>query len=101
MQYHSTRGASPAVNSAQAVLQGLAPDGGLYMPEAIPAFDWKACVASDTLDMAIQILSAFLPDVPEMGELVQKAYRGKFETDDLTPTIPVDTCFHSFGGGSG
>ena len=89
MQYHSTRGASPAVSSADAVLRGLAPDGGLYMPEAIPAFDWKACVASDTLGMATQILSAFLPDIPEMGELVQKAYRGKFETEDLTPTVPV------------
>ena len=89
MQYHSTRGTSPEVNSAQAVLQGLALDGGLYMPGAIPAFDWKACVASDTLEMAIQILSAFLPDVPEMGELVQKAYGGKFETEDLTPTVPV------------
>ena len=89
MQYHSTRGASPAVSSADAVLRGLAPDGGLYMPEAIPAFDWKACVASDTLGMATQILSAFLPDIPEMDALVRKAYTGKFETEELTPTVPV------------
>ena len=41
MDYISTRGLSPAVDSAQAVLSGLAPDGGLYMPEAIPAFDWQ------------------------------------------------------------
>ena len=43
MLYHSTRNKEHFVDSAQAVLQGLAPDGGLYMPEAIPAFDWEKC----------------------------------------------------------
>ena len=89
MQYHSTRGASPAVDSAQAVLTGLAPDGGLYLPEQIPAFDWQKCVASDTMEMAHQILSAFLPDISNMDELVKKAYTGKFETEELTPTVSV------------
>ena len=89
MQYHSTRGLAPRVDSAAAVLNGLAPDGGLYMPVEIPEFDWRRCVRSDTLSMAEQILSAFLPDIPEMGELVKKAYTGKFQTDDLTPTVSV------------
>jgi len=87
MQYHSTRGGAPAVDSAQAVLTGLASDGGLYLPEQIPAFDWKKCVAGDTLSMATQILSAFLPDIPDMEELVRLAYTGKFESDALTPTV--------------
>ena len=87
MQYHSTRGRAPGVDSAQAVLTGLASDGGLYLPEAIPAFDWRKCVASDTLSMAEQILSAFLPDIPDMGQLVRRAYVGKFETEELTPTV--------------
>jgi len=39
MQYHSTRGAAPLTDSAGAVLTGLASDGGLYLPEQIPAFD--------------------------------------------------------------
>ncbi len=89
MQYHSTRSATPQVSSAQAVLQGLARDGGLYMPDAIPAFDYPTCIASDTLEMAQQILSAFLPDIPEMDRLVRLAYTGKFETDALTPTVSV------------
>lgn len=89
MQYHSTRGLAPAVDSAAAVLNGLAPDGGLYMPVAIPEFDWRKCVRSDTLSMATQILSAFLPDIPEMETLVKKAYTGKFQTEDLTPTVSV------------
>ena len=44
MLYHSTRSSAPYVDSAQAVLEGLAPDGGLYMPEYIPCFDWQGCL---------------------------------------------------------
>ncbi len=89
MQYHSTRGLTPCVDSAQAVLTGLAPDGGLYMPEAIPAFDWRSCVHADPLEMAEKILSAFLPEIPDMGNLVQRAYTGKFQSEELTPTVSV------------
>ena len=89
MLYHSTRSDLNAVDSAQAVLEGLAPDGGLYMPEALPAFDWKKCLKGSSMDMATMILSALLPDIPDMPGLVRKAYTGKFETEDLTPTVPV------------
>ena len=89
MLYHSTRNATAFVNSAQAVLDGLAPDGGLYMPQAIPAFDWQACLNGDTYHMATMILSALLPDIPNMEELVRKAYTGKFQTEELTPTAQV------------
>ena len=89
MDYISTRGQSPAVDSAQAVLSGLAPDGGLYMPRAIPAFDWQHCLALSAQQMSAAILSALLPDIPNMDALVKRAYTGKFETEDLTPTVPV------------
>ena len=89
MDYISTRGQSPAVDSAQAVLSGLAPDGGLYMPRAIPAFDWQYCLALSAQQMSAAILSALLPDIPNMDALVKRAYTGKFETEDLTPTVPV------------
>ena len=89
MQYRSTRGHSPEIDSAQAVLNGLAPDGGLYLPTQIPAFSWKDCVQKDTKEMANMLLSAFLPDIPDMGNLVQRAYTGKFETEELTPTVPA------------
>ena len=89
MLYHSTRSNAAFVDSAQAVLEGLAPDGGLYMPKAIPAFDWQQCLRGSSQDMATQILSALLPDIPDMPELVRRAYTGKFETEDLTPTVPV------------
>ena len=89
MDYISTRGQSPAVDSAQAVLSGLAPDGGLYMPRAIPAFDWQHCLTLSAQQMSAAILSALLPDIPNMETLVKRAYTGKFETEDLTPTVPV------------
>ena len=89
MLYHSTRNANATVDSARAVLEGLAPDGGLYMPEAIPGFDWRKCLQGDSQSMATDILSALLPDIPDMKTLVSRAYTGKFETEDLTPTVKV------------
>ena len=89
MRYHSTRNENLSVDSARAVLEGLAPDGGLYMPEAIPSFDWEACLTGSAQEMSTQILSALLPEIPDMRTLVSNAYTGKFETEDLTPTVSV------------
>ena len=89
MFYHSTRSASHCVDSAEAVLEGLAPDGGLYMPQSLPKFDWQDCLRGSSMDMSTRILSALLPDIPDMPRLVRQAYTGKFETEDLTPTVPV------------
>ena len=52
MLYHSTRNHLSAVDSAQAVLSGLAPDGGLYVPQKFPAFDASECLKKDTMGMA-------------------------------------------------
>ena len=104
MDYQSTRSDRIRANAAEAILDGLAPDGGLYsMPDfAGIDLDWKAVLAMDTFGMATEILSALLPSFskPEMADLVQKAYAGKFETDALTPTVPVgdDTILELFRG---
>ena len=87
MLYHSTRSKETTVDSAQAVLNGLAPDGGLYMPEKLPTLDVAACLKMSTIDMAAEIIGAILPDIPEMDLLAKKAYCGKFETEELTPTV--------------
>ena len=89
MIYHSTRNNQLRSDSAQAVLEGLAADGGLYVPEALPEFDWKACLQGSAMDMSAAILSALLPEIPNMDELVKKAYTGKFATEELTPTVAV------------
>ena len=87
MLYLSTRGQSAPVTGAEAVVQGLAPDGGLYMPGQLPAFDAAGCLAKDPYEMASAIAGAFLPDIPDMRALVQRAYTGKFTAPDLTPTV--------------
>ena len=87
MLYHSTRNNLETVDSAQAVLSGLAPDGGLYVPENLPQIDVAACLQEDTMHMAERIIGAMLPAIPNMGELVRRAYVGKFQTEELTPTV--------------
>lgn len=102
MLYQSTRNHCLQENSLQAVLQGLAPDGGLYLPsrlDEIP-FDWKCTLNEDTFAIASRVLSALLPDFEGMPELAARAYTGKFETPALTPTVPVgdDTVLELFRG---
>ncbi len=87
MFYHSTRNHSQKVDSAQAVLAGLAPDGGLYVPEKLPQLDVETCLKQDTMTMAAQIIGAMLPDIPDMETLVKNAYTGKFQSQELTPTV--------------
>ena len=90
MNYQSTR--SKIVSSdTQAVLKGIAPDGGLFIDPEIKNidFDWETCLRQDSLGMARMILSALLPGYKNMDQLVRKAYTGKFQTDDLTPLAPV------------
>ena len=87
MFYHSTRSKQAQVDSAQAVLSGLAPDGGLYVPAQLPTIDVKACLQEDTMAMAVRIIGALLPDIGDMETLVHRAYTGKFQTEELTPTV--------------
>ena len=104
MDYLSTRNTELRATSAQAVLDGLAPDGGLYSMASLRefAFDWKSVLPLDTQGMATEILTALLPSFTkeEMRALVKRAYTGKFETEDLTPTVRVgdDTVLELFRG---
>ena len=89
MIYQSTRNENLTATSTQAVLQGLAPDGGLYIRKELGGFDWRGVLALDTLGMAERILAFLLPDFENMDDLVRRAYAGKFETEDLTPLAAV------------
>ena len=90
MLYHSTRDIRLTAPSTRAVLEGIAPDGGLYICDpASLDFDWQGALRLDTLSMAAKILSALLPDFPDIEDIVRKSYAGKFPTADLTPLVPV------------
>ena len=90
MLYHSTRNADLTAPSTHAVLEGIAPDGGLYICDPAQLhFDWQGALKLDTMDMAAKILSALLPDFSDMDDIVRRSYAGKFPTMDLTPLVPV------------
>ncbi|MDR0889771.1 MAG: threonine synthase [Oscillospiraceae bacterium] len=91
MKYQSSRNDDITAGSTAAVLQGMAPDGGLYVSKAFEDlhFDWQATLKLDTYAMAAQILGALLPDFENMEELVRKAYDGKFDSPELTPLKAV------------
>lgn len=94
MEYQSTRSKYRTSDTA-AVLCGIAPDGGLFVPAETEQieFDWKACLKKDALGIAAEILRTLLPGYPDMERLVQQAYRGKFDTEELTPLVPVGDDF--------
>ncbi len=74
MKYISTRGASAPVNSAQAIKQGLAPDGGLYIPDEFPAVDTEMLSRLCTMDYphrAAAILHLYLQDSYTYEELLE------------------------------
>ena len=90
MLYHSTRDLRLTAPSTRAVLEGIAPDGGLYICDPAKLdFDWQGALRLDTLSMAAKILSALLPDFPHMEDIVRRSYDGKFPTADLTPLVAV------------
>lgn len=65
MRYHSTRGQAPAVTAGEAILRGLAPDGGLYLPETLPTLSVETLKAWRTLNypaLAAEVLALFLTD---------------------------------------
>ena len=72
MNYHSTRHSGGLVDSARAVLEGLAPDGGLYMPEYIPTLNWHKTLTRSAMGMSAAILSVLLPDIPDMEKTSSK-----------------------------
>ncbi len=91
MQYISTRGNCPSVSSAQAILRGQAPDGGLYVPESIPhiaAEDWERLRKADYPARAAYILSLYLTDFTysDLLAAAQIAYsEEKFGTANPAP----------------
>ena len=90
MKYISTRGEAPVLGFEDALLAGLASDGGLYVPESWPRLS-EAMIAGfaekSFAEIAIDVLHPFMADdVPRerLAEMVHEAYTG-FEHDDVTP----------------
>ena len=96
--YRSTRDAQNRVTASQAVLKGLADDGGLYVPEQIPALDIPAEELGKMTyqETAYAVMSRFLTDYTEeeLKDCIRRAYDEKFDTPLIAPLRKVDDCFY-------
>ncbi len=103
MKYISTRGQSPALQFSEILLGGLAPDGGLYLPETYPQFsdaDLTAMRAMNYRDLAFAILSRLIDDIPasDLKSIIDKTYtaevysftRAGQNAEDITPTLKLE-----------
>ena len=90
MIYQSTRGLAAECSGAEAVFQGLSPDGGLFLPVNFDkVFDWKALMELDFEGQAERIFEWFFDDLPDVAGIVRRAYEGKFTTPEVTPLVKV------------
>lgn len=95
--YYSTRGFGP-VTASEAILTGLAPDGGLFVPDRIPALPLSLGELSRLSypDLAYEILHAFLTDFSEeeLRACCAGAYDEKFDTPEIAPLAKVGDVYY-------
>ncbi len=95
MKYISTRGDAPTVSFEQALLAGLAPDGGLYMPESWPQFsenEIRSMAGKPFAEIAKTVLMQFIGDTfseKELLELCKQAF-ASFSHPATTPLVQID-----------
>lgn len=92
MRYHSSRSKSLEASASQAILEGIAPDGGLYVPQSLPIVDFAAWQGDSYLEIAEKIFSLFLTDFdPErIRGLLAKSYGANFQDPRITPVHRLD-----------
>lgn len=96
--YKSTRGGEEEVTASQAILQGLAKDGGLFVPNEIP----KLTITPDKLskmsyqETAYEVMRLFLTDYTEeeLKHCIKSAYDDKFDTEVIAPLVKVDGVYY-------
>ncbi|MCA3237183.1 MAG: threonine synthase [Curvibacter sp.] len=96
MKYLSTRGHVDRKRFCEILLEGLAPDGGLYLPESYPKVDditltnWRSLSYAD---LAFEILSLYIDDIPaaELRAICRKTYtEAVFGTQEIVPLKPLE-----------
>lgn len=93
MKYFSTRGGAEPVSGLEAIIKGLADDGGLYVPEKIPTLDKKVLdklPEMDYADIAAAVLAEYLPELSkdELKSIFEKSSE-KFEDGTVAPVVKV------------
>lgn len=93
MRFISTRGLAPALGFSDAVATGLAPDGGLFLPETLPRFTTEDLARFATLDypaLCTAFFRRFATDIDEatFAAIAEKSYAG-FSHPEIAPLVPL------------
>ncbi|HKL98590.1 MAG TPA: threonine synthase [Mobilitalea sp.] len=98
LMYQSTRNKDSRVTASQAILQGLSPDGGLFVPESIPLLTKSIEELSkmNYRELAYEVLKLFLSDYTEeeLKDCIAKAYDDKFDTPEIAPLKKVGEAYY-------
>ncbi len=98
LYYKSTRNSDLKVTASEAILTGLAPDGGLFVPEQIPTLDISMESLKDLSyqDTAYEVMKRFLTDFTEeeLRGCIEKAYDSKFDDEAIAPLVKVDDTYY-------
>ena len=92
--YRSTRSNAAPITASKAILQGLSPDGGLFVPETMPVFDkpFSELAEMSYQDLAYEVMSKFFTDFSEeeLRTCIENAYDSKFDTEKIAPLVKKD-----------
>ena len=95
--YKSTRSDAAPITASKAILNGIAPDGGLYVPTSIPALDisFDRLAEMDYKSVAYEVMSRFFTDFTEeeLKACIDKAYDSKFDTEEIAPLSEVGNAY--------
>ncbi len=98
LYYSSTRNKEDKLTASQAILQGLANDGGLYVPSHVPALDvdMEDLARMDYRGVAYEVMKLFLTDFTEeeLKACINNAYDSKFETEEIAPMTKADGAYY-------
>ena len=96
--YSSTRGNGKKVTASQAILQGLAEDGGLFVPNQIPAFEntLEEFAQMSYQETAYAVMKLLLTDFTEeeLKHCINSAYDSKFDTDTIAPMVEAEDAYY-------
>ena len=96
--YKSTRSNDVEVTASQAILKGLADDGGLFVPESLPALeaDMDTLAGMSYQETAYEVMRQFLTDFTEeeLKDCIAKAYDEKFDTKEIAPLVKKDEAYY-------
>jgi threonine synthase len=95
VRYVSTRGQAAPRRFGDILLEGLAPDGGLYVPETFPQVDLGPLRGLPYRELAVEILSRFIDDEPQLRAIVERSYApAVFGSADVTPLRTLERGLH-------